>query len=65
MHYRRPLKFSEAALQKLPWTLKSTNNLQNARYRLETAVDALPEDTERLAKFEAIGSVPKEMDDDF
>ena len=45
-HYRRPLKFSEAAL--------------------ETAVDTLPEDAERLAKFEAIeAEFQKEMDDDF
>ena len=42
--------FQEAAvnLEKYKTTFK------NARYRLEKAVDALPEDAERLAKFAAI-----------
>ena len=45
---------------------KIQTTFKNARYRLETAVDALPEDAERLAKFEAIeAEFQKEMDDDF
>ena len=66
-HYRRPLKFSEAALQEAAVNLeKVQTTFKNARYRLETAVDALPEDAERLAKFEAIeAEFQKEMDDDF
>ena len=33
-HYRRPLKFSEAALQEAAVNLeKNTNDLQNARYQ--------------------------------
>ena len=66
-HYRRPLKFSEAALQEAAVNLeKVQTTFKNARYRLETAVDTLPEDAERLAKFEAIeAEFQKEMDDDF
>ena len=66
-HYRRPLKFSEAALQEAAVNLeKVQTTFKNARYRLETAVDALPEDAERLEKFEAIeADFQKEMDDDF
>lgn len=66
-HYRRPLKFSEAALQEAAVNLeKVQTTFKNARYRLETAVDALPEDAERLAKFAAIeAEFQKEMDDDF
>ena len=66
-HYRRPLKFSEAALQEAAVNLeKVQTTFKNARYRLETAVDTLSEDAERLAKFEAIeAEFQKEMDDDF
>ena len=66
-HYRRPLKFSEAALQEAAVNLeKVQTTFKNARYRLETAVYALPEDAERLAKFAAIeADFQKEMDDDF
>ena len=45
---------------------KVQTTFKNARYRLETATDALPEDAEHLAKFEAIeADFQKEMDDDF
>ncbi len=42
---------SEAALQEAAVNLKVANN---PRYRLETAVDALPEDAERLAKLKQL-----------
>lgn len=66
-HYRRPIKFSERALEEARINLdKIRVAYKNARYRLENAETKLPADQADVAVFmELEAHFVKEMDDDF
>lgn len=66
-HYRRPIKFSERALEEARINLdKIRVAYKNARYRLENAESILSTDQADIAVFmELEANFVKEMDDDF
>ena len=65
-HYRRPLKFTPAAIEEAKVNLEKVHNtFTNARYRLETAAETAADDQNVLATFEALEKqFQQEMDDD-
>ena len=66
-HYRRPIKFSDRAVEEARNNLEKIRSAyNNAQYRLEAADSALSSDQADLAVFEALEArFVKEMDDDF
>lgn len=66
-HYRRPIKFSDRAVEEARNNLEKIRSAyNNAQYRLEAADSDLSTDQADLAVFEALeASFVKEMDDDF
>lgn len=66
-HYRRPIKFSDRAVEEARINLdKIRVAYKNARYRLETAEEALPSDQADIAVYMELESrFVEEMDDDF
>lgn len=66
-HYRRPVKYSEKAIEEAKINLEKVKiAYQNAHYRLQDAVAALPDDAEQLALFQNLqAQFVAEMDDDF
>ncbi|CZR00776.1 cysteinyl-trna synthetase/mycothiol ligase [Trichococcus palustris] len=66
-HYRRPVKFSEKAVNEAKINLdKIKIAYQNAQYREQDAAVSLPEDAEKLAMFNDLKQeFIAEMDDDF
>lgn len=66
-HYRRPIKFSDRAVEEARNNLEKIRSAyNNAQYRLEAADSDLSSDQADLAVFEALEArFVKEMDDDF
>lgn len=66
-HYRRPIKFSDRAVEEARNNLEKIRSAyNNAQYRLEAADSHLSSDQADLAVFEALEArFVKEMDDDF
>ncbi|MGP6140639.1 cysteine--tRNA ligase [Jeotgalibaca sp. A127] len=66
-HYRRPIKFSERALEEARINLdKIRVAYKNAQYRMDNAADRLPSDQADVAVFmELEARFVEEMDDDF
>lgn len=66
-HYRRPIRFTETSLKEAEVVVnRIQTTFANTRYRLETSVDALEDDTATLEQFMALeNQFIKEMDDDF
>lgn len=66
-HYRRPLTYSETALADAKANITHIKTaIRNGYHRLETAVDNLPDDSERKEQWdEYIIRFTKAMDDDF
>lgn len=66
-HYRRPLTYSEIALEDAKTSVQSIKTaINNAYHRLETAVDTLPNDVESIKEFKNhVNTFIAAMDDDF
>lgn len=66
-HYRRPLTYSEIALEDAKTSVQSIKTaINNTYHRLETAVDTLPNDVESIKEFKNhVNTFIAAMDDDF
>ena len=66
-HYRRPLTYSEIALEDARKSVQSIKTaINNAYHRLETAADTLPNDVESIKDFKKhVNAFTAAMDDDF
>lgn len=66
-HYRRPLSYTETALEDAKTNLQQIKTaINNGYHRLETADDSLPNDAEAIKSFSNhIYAFTKAMDDDF
>lgn len=65
--YRRPIRYSEATIKDAEANLqKLTNTYDNLQFRLQSAVEKISADTEKLAELTALKErFIMEMDDDF